>query len=192
MATEDNMFVATGAAAMAYKTNGSRIDYGVNAEGRHCGVFGGSGAEFGRQIAFTGVGVWGDGVTEGVHGRGSFTSRDSVGVRGEGTRCGVVGDCAEGAAIEGNSSRGRGGVFHSWRAQIRLVPAEVEERGEREIGERLPADGEAGDLLVLAEGRLGASLWFCERRSFREGEETVNALWRQVELGVPRTGLRTV
>ncbi len=69
MSEDSNYFVANGPAAMAFKTNGAGIDYGVNAQGRRCGVYGGSGAEFGREAVNTGVGVWGDGKVEGVHGR---------------------------------------------------------------------------------------------------------------------------
>lgn len=192
MSESSNYFVANGAAAMAFKTNGARIDYGVNVEGRRCGVYGGSGAEFGREAVTAGVGVWGAGKVEGVHGRGSFAEgSSSVGVRGEGTMCGVIGTCAEGAAVEGVSSRGRGGVFASWRAQIRLVPERREQRTERPIDELLPADGQTRDLLALSTDSLGASLWFCDRGAFQDGNETVNALWRQVELGTALTGKRS-
>src|SRR4249919_3710797 len=130
--TTSNKFVAYGAAHFAFGTgnpSGARIDYGVNVIGRHCGVFGDSGSEFGREAVTSGVGVWGNGRTVGVQGRGSFTARDaegqltSTGVRGEGGMWGVAGFCAEGAAIVGHSmSGGRGGEFHCNRAQIRLVP----------------------------------------------------------------------
>jgi hypothetical protein len=192
MSEDSNYFIANGPAAMAFKTNGARIDYGVNAQGRRCGVYGGSGAEFGREAVNVGVGVWGDGKVEGVHGRGSFAEGSkSVGVRGEGTMAGVIGTCAEGVAVEGVSSRGRGGVFASWRAQIRLVPEKREQPAPRSIDELLPADGQTGDLLALSTDSLGASLWFCDRGAFEEGNQTVPALWKQVELGTALTGKRS-
>jgi len=192
--TDSNKFKANGAAHMAFEATGGRIDYGVNALGRHCGVYGGSNSGFPREIAIAGVGVWGDGLAEGVHGRGAFGS-PSIGVRGEGTTSGVQGESAEGAAVQGISTRGRGGAFHSDRAQIQLVPARVDVRGRRliDFGEFLPSDGETGDLLALTtDGGVGATLWFCARGAARDANGPIPATWNQVSLGASITGKRTI
>jgi hypothetical protein len=84
--------------------------------------------------------------------------------RGEGSGQGVWGQIADaaksqsavlgttegtGAAIEGNSIRGRGGVFKGLKAQIRLVASTATTK---------PATGTRGDLFVDKSGRL----WYCK------------------------------
>lgn len=183
---ESNKYKANGAALMAFEATGSRISYGVNALGNRCGVYGGSLSGFPREIAFDGVGVWGDGKVYGVSGRGA-SDQDSVGVRGEGRRAGVEAFCAEGAAVTGTSGRGRGAVFSGVRAQVRLVPDVVRPPRETDFGELLPADGMTGDLLAVSDDRgVGASLWFCARGQL----DDIPATWNQVSLGPSVTGKR--
>lgn len=187
--TESNKFKANGAAQMAFEASGARIEYGVNAHGNRCGVYGASQSGYPRATSYAGVGVWGDGLSEGVHGRGAAGS-PSIGVRGVGDAVGVMGESAEGLAIHGISSRGRGGVFQSDRAQVRLHPAKrvVRPREELDLGSLLPIDGESGDLLTLTTDGIGSTLWFCSRGQVRDANGVVGASWQQVALGLPVTG----
>ena len=180
--SESDTYIALGPAERGFETYATSLDYGVNACGNRCGVFGSAGSEFGREIVIVGVGVWGDGAVDGVHGRGSFKVKDSVGVRGEGSRSGVV----------GSSARGRGGEFHSDRAQIRLVPPNDAPPQLGNIGDLLPADGQTGDLFALPTDRWSATLWFCERGALKDGGQTTNALWKQVVLGNAVTGQKNL
>lgn len=182
-----NKFVANGAAHMAFATGGARIDYGVNAQGSHCGVYGGASTYFPRETAIPGVGVWGDGRTTGVHGRGDFDQSNSVGVLAEASAIG----------LRAETAYGRGGTFMGQRAQVRLVPLEFRpEEGIRSVNpsDYLPEDGKAGDLLAVSiDGGLNASLWFCGRGAFEEEDgSVVPASWNLVTMGGSTTGHRTV
>src|SRR5436190_14852489 len=79
----------------AFSTKGnlappSRFTHGVNVEGTECGVYGNCEGGPGRTPGHVGVGLWGDGLVSGVHGRGN------VGVRGEGRSAGVEGESDKG------------------------------------------------------------------------------------------------
>jgi len=95
--------------------------------------------------------------------------------RGEGTGNGVWGQIADsakpqsaiigttegtGAAIEGNSILGRGGVFKGKKAQVRLVASSAANK---------PSTGTRGDLFVDSTGRL----WYCKTSGSTTG-------WKQL------------
>ena len=65
-----------------------------------------------------------------------------------------------GAAIEGNSILGRGGLFNGKKAQIRLVASSATNK---------PSTGTRGDLFVDASGRL----WYCKTSGSATG-------WKQL------------
>ena len=95
--------------------------------------------------------------------------------RGEGSGNGLWGQIADaaksqsavlgttegaGAAIEGNSILGRGGVFKGKKAQIRLVASSATNK---------PSTGTRGDLFVDSTGRL----WYCKTSGSATG-------WKQL------------
>jgi hypothetical protein len=63
---------------------------------------------------------------------------------------GLLGLSIMGSGVVGRSGRGRGGVFYGARAAVQLIPSSAT---------AAPTDGETGDLLVDATGRL----WFCKQ-----------------------------
>jgi hypothetical protein len=92
------------------------------------------------------------GAGPGLHGRGEGTGNGVWGeVRGlTKTQSAVLGTTTgTGAAIEGNSSAGRGGVFRGKKAQVRFVPSSATTK---------PTTGQRGDLFVDSSGRL----WYCK------------------------------
>jgi hypothetical protein len=127
------------------------FDYGVNAEGKICGVFanGEIGADRNVRAVPKGVGVYALGGAVGIYGE-ALTGR-GVGIKGAG----------------GNG--GPGGEFSSFRGpQLRLLP-------EKHL-KRPPRTGDAGDLLVIPDSKGQASLWFCTRGI----QGTRPACWRRV------------
>ena len=92
------------------------------------------------------------GAGPGLHGRGEGSGQGVWGQIADSTKsqCAVIGTTeGNGAAIEGNSILGRGGVFKGKKAAVRLVASSAANK---------PSTGTRGDLFVDSSGRL----WYCK------------------------------
>jgi hypothetical protein len=180
------------------------------ARGHGIGVLGSSGNGTGvRGTSAQGVGVVGvsqeaagvqAGGRMGVEARGQQVgvhATGRVGVDATGQQVGV--HTTGRVGVLGEGSGGPGGEFksHETHAQLRLVPhgpgvtpttAEVPSLEHRIPANRLPKDGELGDLLVTSHGdtNIQCLLWLCVDGS------AGNAKWAQVLLGRPIQGTRPV
>jgi hypothetical protein len=109
-----------------------------------------------------------------------------IGVLGIG-RTGVLGRGRDGPDVGEETAKGLGGVFESQRAaQVRLVPLKMHPVADEKpftpkmvaADQKLPHDGQAGDLLATVDNNNKAKLWFCVRGVDKSGP----ARWAQVGL----------
>jgi hypothetical protein len=163
VASSDNKFVALGPAAIGFSTSATRIDTGVDVEGRRLGVLGRGGP----------VGVEGRGTDFGVRGIGESNGRG-----GE-----FSSSLFRGAQINLRPHR----MISPGATDVSTPRQFTDPRNE------LPSKGKLGDLWVSDSERpdLGGEgvqpqchLWLCVRPS-GSGR---NAQWAQILLGTPFEG----
>ena len=160
--TSDNKFVALGPAAIGFGTSATRIDSGVDVQGRR-------------------VGVVGRGGPIGVEGRG-----DDVGVKG------TVTEGGNGRGGEFSSSIFRGAQLHLKPHRMEREASPTDEAQPRQLRNPmpdLPMRGRLGDIWasetvrpdVGGEGKVQPQchLWLCVR-AHGSGR---NAQWAQILLG---------
>jgi hypothetical protein len=99
------------------------------------------------------------GAGPGLHGRGEGSGQGVWGQIADATKAqsAILGTTeGTGAAVEGKSIKGRGGVFQGKKAQVRLVASTATNK---------PSTGTRGDLFVDSSGRL----WYCKTSAVSTG-----------------------
>lgn len=172
MALSATSFSGHAIRAQVFRTGAPGNGLDVYVEGNGHGVFVDKPNEFGHSVlayqkSTTGFYAAIAGVTSnggpGLHGRGEGSGNGVWGQIADSAKAqsAILGTTeGNGAAIEGNSILGRGGLFKGKKAAVRLVASSASNK---------PSTGTRGDLFVDSSGRL----WYCKTSNSTTG-------WKQL------------